>query len=125
MQIDKNGSGSPAPIPLYKNAIPSNSDYKAVFREFIFYAVSFIMKRRSSIVRRSGSLTAHIYLISEKVCTFSTLAILQKLYFCNWVQAVFSTGCIRSHVPNGDGIGYQKLTEIVYFNLHGAGTREL
>ncbi len=73
------------------------------------------MNWRSSIVERSGSLTAHICSVSEKVCTFSTLAILRKLYFCNWVQAVFSTCCTCSNAPNGDGIGYRKSTKIVYF----------
>ena len=61
MRINKNGSWSPAPISLYKNAIPSKIGYKAVFRGFMFcVAESFIKNPLSLIVWHSDSLTAHI-----------------------------------------------------------------
>lgn len=79
-------------LPLFvKITIPSKSDYRAVFRGFVFYAVNFIAKRLSSIVGRSGSLTAHIINRNEKVCTFSTLAILQEVIFCNTLKTVIAT----------------------------------
>ena len=70
MQIDKNGSGSPAPISLYKSTIPSESDYKAVLRGFMFYVVSFIKNLSSSIVRRFDSLTVQITVQKYKVGLF-------------------------------------------------------
>ena len=83
MQIDKNGSGSPAPISLYKSTIPSESDYKAVLRGLMFYVVSFIKNLSSPIVRRFDSLTVQITVQNIKWGCFSALAILLAAIFCN------------------------------------------
>lgn len=75
------GSGFTCSCFLIKIATPSKSDYRAVFRGFVFCAVTFIIKPFLPIVRRSGSLAAHIINQNEKVCIFSALAIFQTAIF--------------------------------------------
>ena len=54
-----NGSGFTCSHFLLKITTPSKSDYRAVFSGVVFCAVSFTMKRLSSIVGRSGSFAGY------------------------------------------------------------------